>query len=414
MKCSSCLKKSRLGREAIETAYALKQIVAAGVRVFFYFEDRERTLDSPTDKIMLSLTAFADELEREKARQRTYDAMVRKARAGHVCGGKTFGYENVDILTSEGQRSHVERRVNEAEAAVVRSIFERYAAGEGLTRIVKRLNAEGVPAPRPQQDRPAGWAPSSVRAVLLRPLYRGEIVWNRTRKRNRWGQHRQHARPAGEWLHKDAPELRIVSDALWHEAHRQMAKRKSTYAAGRRPNRQSSYLLSGFARCAVCGGGFASHLRTHGPRGKRQRARFYACTGHWKRGQYACRNRLVGRMDLIDAEVLSTLQDDVLRPSVIERAVALALEELNPARVRHEWARVEVELEKVNAECQRLAEAIGTGRSPGGAGRSTVGVSGSSRRAADTTGEPPRGSQPAIPRWARAGSARSWPIGEPS
>ena len=52
------------------------------MRVFFYLEDRERTLDSPTDKIMLSLTAFADELEREKARQRTYDAMLRKARNG--------------------------------------------------------------------------------------------------------------------------------------------------------------------------------------------------------------------------------------------------------------------------------------------------------------------------------------------
>jgi len=60
--------ESRLGREAIETAYALKQLVQAGGRVFFYLEDRERTLDSPTDKIMLSLTAFADELEREKAR----------------------------------------------------------------------------------------------------------------------------------------------------------------------------------------------------------------------------------------------------------------------------------------------------------------------------------------------------------
>ena len=62
--------ESRLGREANETAYALKQLVTAGVRVFFYLEDRERTLDSPTDKLMLSLTAYADELEREKARQR--------------------------------------------------------------------------------------------------------------------------------------------------------------------------------------------------------------------------------------------------------------------------------------------------------------------------------------------------------
>ena len=56
--------ESRLGREAIETAYALKQLVTAGVRVFFYLEERERTLDSPTDKVMLSLTTFAGELER--------------------------------------------------------------------------------------------------------------------------------------------------------------------------------------------------------------------------------------------------------------------------------------------------------------------------------------------------------------
>src|SRR6202049_5279948 len=89
--------ESRLGREAIETAYALKQIVTAGVRVFFYLEDRERALDSPTDKIMLSLTTFADELEREKARQRTYDAMLRKARAGHGTGGRQFCYDNIEV-----------------------------------------------------------------------------------------------------------------------------------------------------------------------------------------------------------------------------------------------------------------------------------------------------------------------------
>jgi DNA invertase Pin-like site-specific DNA recombinase len=47
--------ESRLGREAIETAYALKQLITAGVRVFFYLEDRERTLNSPIEKAMLSL-----------------------------------------------------------------------------------------------------------------------------------------------------------------------------------------------------------------------------------------------------------------------------------------------------------------------------------------------------------------------
>jgi hypothetical protein len=68
--------ESRLGREQLETGYLLKQIVQAGVRVFFYLENRERTLDSPTDKIMLSLTTFADELEREKARRRSIASTV--------------------------------------------------------------------------------------------------------------------------------------------------------------------------------------------------------------------------------------------------------------------------------------------------------------------------------------------------
>src|SRR5262245_39430091 len=54
---------SRLGRESIETAYTLKRIVTAGVRVFFYLEDRERTLDSPMEKVMLAIQTMNDEVE---------------------------------------------------------------------------------------------------------------------------------------------------------------------------------------------------------------------------------------------------------------------------------------------------------------------------------------------------------------
>lgn len=110
--------------------------------------------------------------------------MSRKAKAGHVTGGRVFGYDNVEVLGISGERSHVTRKINGAEAAVVRRIFELSAAGAGLTRITKTLNEEGAPAARAQRGRPTAWASSSVREVLLRPLYRGEIVWNQTRKRD--------------------------------------------------------------------------------------------------------------------------------------------------------------------------------------------------------------------------------------
>lgn len=63
------------------------------MRVFFYLEDRERTLDTPTDKIMLSLTAFAEELEREKARQYVDGpGPVRRVRRLALCPQLALGH----------------------------------------------------------------------------------------------------------------------------------------------------------------------------------------------------------------------------------------------------------------------------------------------------------------------------------
>jgi len=103
---------SRLGREQIETAYALKQLSVAGVRCYSYLEDRELLMESATDKFLLGAVTFAADLEREKARQRTYDAMVRKAKAGHVTGGRVFGYDNTEAIASGTQQIPilVERR----------------------------------------------------------------------------------------------------------------------------------------------------------------------------------------------------------------------------------------------------------------------------------------------------------------
>jgi hypothetical protein len=169
------------------------------------------------DKLLMSVTAFADEMEREKARQRTADAMVRKARAGHVTGGRVFGYDNIEIRGADGKRSHVERRINVNEAAVVRRIFEMCAAGAGLTAITKALNAEGVPTPRPQQGRPVGWMASSVRAVLNRPLYRGESLWNQTKQPTRGGRNATPSAPSpsgcasGRPISKSSPPICAIA-----------------------------------------------------------------------------------------------------------------------------------------------------------------------------------------------------------
>ena len=291
--------ESRLGREQIETAYALKQIMDAGVRVFFYLEDRERTLDTPLDKVMLSLTGFAAEMEREKARQRTYDAMRRKAEAGHVAGGKVHGYDNVEVLSAsssakaQGQRAHVVRRKNPEEALIVCQIFTLYATGKGLTRIAKHLNAMGIQPPRRGRH---GWAPSAIREILYRPLYKGEIIWNQYQKVMKGGTKARRPRPESEWVHVDAPDLQTISPTLWQAVHDRLAQAKQLYARGTQNGRRgtligrpslrdfdSPYLLSGLARC-TCGGPLGAVTREH----NRSARRFYGCLYFHKRGPTVC------------------------------------------------------------------------------------------------------------------------------
>jgi site-specific DNA recombinase len=163
--------------------------------------------------------------------------MVRKARAGHVTGGSCFGHRNHDVLGPGGSRSHVERRIVPEQATVIVRIFEMCADGYGVKAITKALNADGVPSPRPQQGRSQLWAPSSVREALFRRTYRGEIVWNKTKKRDVWGQQGQQDRPSDDWVMVPAPHLRIVDDDLWNRAHARLSAARATYLVVQRGDR---------------------------------------------------------------------------------------------------------------------------------------------------------------------------------
>jgi hypothetical protein len=63
--------------------------------------------------------------------------------------------------------------------------------------------------------------------------------------------------PASEWMRKEVPHLRIVSDELWADAKQRQEKgRKAIRTAGNpRGARRPHYLFSGLTKCGVCGAG---------------------------------------------------------------------------------------------------------------------------------------------------------------
>ena len=211
-----------------------------------------------------------------------------------------FGYDNVEMLGADGQRSHVERRINEAEAAVVRRIFELCAAGDGLTRIAKTLNddARAVRRGRNRDGRQAGRRRRCAKCCCGRCIAarscgtrRGSATPGAKRSGSR--------APAGDWMRMPAPDLRIVSDELWDGQRRRAvpsASGSTTRHSGR-PAPGHRVTVSAVGICAVreCGGGLVRpQSRQHG--GKR-RVQFYGCIASWKRGARVCANGLVARMD---------------------------------------------------------------------------------------------------------------------
>ncbi|MEO7862838.1 MAG: recombinase family protein [Nitrospirales bacterium] len=263
----------------------------------------------------------------------------------------------------------MELRINEREAEVVPKIFRLYVEGQGFTSIAKALNAEGAicPRPRPSLRKPHGWVSSSVRQIILRPLYMGEQVWGRTKKRTTSGAKKSQRRPEHEWIVIPVPDLQIVSSELWKEVQDRWKNMRQLYLRatdgrlhGRPTNgHESPYLLTGFTECKTCKGSLFIRSRSHGKR----RAFHYACTTHYQRGPETCAEWMLLPMELLNRAILETMEQDVLHPSILVKAVEKALQQPQSHDDEPD-ARREVlrkDLAQVEAELARLATALATG-----------------------------------------------------
>jgi hypothetical protein len=99
-----------------------------GIRILYYINDQEERLQTPEDRLFVAIRGYRGESERDRARLRTRDAHAARARQGWVTGGVVFGYTNVPVYSgtdSSGNpiRSHVEYKVDPAEAEVLHGMF---------------------------------------------------------------------------------------------------------------------------------------------------------------------------------------------------------------------------------------------------------------------------------------------------
>ena len=207
--------------------------------------------------------------------------------------------------------------------------------------------------------------------MLYRALYRGQIVYGKTRWEYKQGGKRKVDVPEAEWITLDAPELRIISDTLWTAAHERMAKTHEVYLRhgaglfGGKPESglQSRYLLSGFLRCGVCGGNLVISRKT-GPRGPAQTT--YICAQQRSRGRETCTNKYgVSAIGLTDA-VLAQLKHVFLNPAALGMLLMREWKtnQEAPEALARQRQDVAAQVTKLDTELTKLGDAVASGEAP--------------------------------------------------
>jgi DNA invertase Pin-like site-specific DNA recombinase len=332
---------SRLSRSAGDLNKTIDRMVFAGVRVIGVSDGYDSSRRG--HKLQAGVQGVTGEAFREMTRYRTHEALLSRAASQHFAGGRAYGYR------SEPAGSRRRLVVCEPEAAIVREIFARFAAGESIREIVYDLNARQVPAPRGST-----WAVSTLfgsprkgSGILNNELYAGRYIWNRSQfvKDPDTGKRHRRERDRSEWIITSIPGLAIVEESIWSQAAARLARRKPI-KTGRKP----SYLLSGILRCGMCGGAYVVVYRNQ-----------YGCAAHKDRGPAVCRNGLrVARAD-IEREILAMVKRDLLSPEAIQAFRAELALEIRAARREDHAKPLHARIERLDAEIGHLVEAIRTG-----------------------------------------------------
>jgi site-specific DNA recombinase len=188
----------------------------------------------------------------DRSGRTAHEHLRTKARRGLVVGGRVYGHDNVEIKDGD-RRVRVEYKINEEEAEIVRELFRRYAAGDGLRTIAKDLNARRIAPPRAGRRGTGSWSYSSIHEMVRRERYRGGVVWGKREKTYKGGTKVRVERRPEDWVRREVPAMRIVNEELWSAVQTravEQARAMGTQARGPR----ARYLLSGIGRCGECGG----------------------------------------------------------------------------------------------------------------------------------------------------------------
>ncbi len=245
-----------------------------------------------------------------------------------------YGFKKIKVR--DGLKEHTKLEIEETQASVLASTFDKVINGRGLIDIVKELNSRGISGPKGK-----GWSKTTLRKMLANEIYTGTLVWGHNSKRG-------------------LPEVRtekaclaIVNRATFEKVQEMIGSR--SFAHIHPKTLSSQYLLSVLARCGHCGKALI------GMEAKSGKFFYYVCGTLNKKGAGSCEARYLNSKKL-EGTVVDKIKAHVLTTENLTKLAEFVSEEFNhnSDAYQEELKTIETDINEIKGRLENIYDAIET------------------------------------------------------
>ena len=329
---------SRFSRSTLDSIKYTQELLEHDVGVLFQ-NDNINTLDSDSEFRLVVMAGVAQD-EVRKLSERLKFGFRQAIKNGHVLGNdKLWGYDKKDCVLT----------INEAEAQVVRRIFDLYANQQmGIRRISQKLLDEGFTSRKGN-----AFNVLTIRHILCNPKYKGWYCANKSQTVD-YRSKRKIFLDESEWVMYPDPSVpAIVSEELWDRANA-LYKRRSQQMMSHQSGAEfhNRYPYSGKIICEEHGTSFHRQV-LKSARGDRE---VWQCRVYRNRGRAACSapQLYTTELDRIMAGIFNQLARN--KQAIIDAVLAVLQAVPDEHDYTQDLRRIKEDLSAIHAKKDRLLE----------------------------------------------------------
>jgi site-specific DNA recombinase len=327
-------KLDRFSRDKFDSVTFKRKLKMNGVTLLSVTEN----LDNSPESVMLEscLEGMAQYYSLNLTREVMKGMRESAYNCTHLGGKPPLGYD-VDPVTHK----YV---VNEAEASIVRYIFESYAENVGYNRILDYLNGMGY-----KTKRGGAFGKNSLYSILGNEKYTGRFTFNKKLEKDVSGKRNPQLKPREEWIIVDGGLPAIVTEEKFNVVQAKMANNRKS---GGRFRAREVYLLSGMIFCGECGASMYGNTRKCG----RNKSRYssYKCSS--RANHMGCENREI-RKEYLESYALDELYAQLFSETSVKKLAAM-LNEYNRKRAQENDTKTKLALDELTEVNDKISKVV--------------------------------------------------------